>query len=92
MYNRTDDDAVGRNPESKDHRKLTRDGMAKPVSRDQILRREQGEGNGDREKNSFSVQLTTSRIGSLTQSIHPLLAIVYGMTIKYYSSTVVRTL
>ena len=36
---------------------LTRDGTAEPVSQDQILRREQGQG-----KFIFPVQLTTSRI------------------------------
>ena len=49
--------------------RLTRDGTAEPVSRrDQIIRRERGQ-----EKNIFktffSVQLTTSRIGNLTQLI-----------------------
>ena len=37
--------------------RLTRDGTAEPVSRDQILRRERGQGNVH-----FPVQLTTSRI------------------------------
>ena len=37
--------------------RLTRDGTAEPVSRDQILRRERGQG-----KIIFPVQLTTSRI------------------------------
>ena len=53
--------------------RLARDGTAKPVSRDQILRREQGPGNIN-----FPFQLTTSRIdmrpafrGSLkTRSLH----------------------
>ena len=45
--------------------RLTRDGTAEPVSRDQILRRERGQG-----KNIFPVQLTTSRIGNLNRSIH----------------------
>ena len=46
--------------------RLTRDGIAEPVSRDQILRRERGQ-------ELFSpVQLTTSRIGNLTRSIHTL--------------------
>ena len=42
----------GRNPVSKHHiqpsmemRRLTRDGTAEPVSRDQILRQERGQGN-----------------------------------------------
>ena len=54
---------------------LTRDGTAKLVSRDRILRRERG-----REKFIFPVQLTTSRIGNLTGLIHTLL---YVMTILY---------
>ena len=42
--------------------RLTRDGAAEPVSRDQILRREQGQGNIH-----FPCSTgTTSRIGSLT--------------------------
>ena len=40
--------------------RLTRDGTAEPVSRDQVLRRE------PREILIFSVQLTTSRIGNFT--------------------------
>ena len=40
--------------------RLTRDGTAEPVSRDQILRRERG----------FFVQPTPSRIGNLTRLIH----------------------
>ena len=43
---------------------LTRDGTAKPVSRDQILRRERGHG-----KNISPAQLTTSRIGNFTRLI-----------------------
>ena len=41
--------------------RLTRDGTAEPVSRDQILRHARGQGNI-----IFPVQLTTSRIGNLT--------------------------
>ena len=48
--------------------RLTRDGTAEPVSRDQILRHLRGPGNI-----IFPVQLTTSRIGSLTRLIHTLL-------------------
>ena len=48
--------------------RLTRDGTAEPVSRDQILRRERGQGNIF----VFSVQLTTCRIGNLTRLIHTL--------------------
>ena len=53
--------------------RLTRDGTAEPVSRDQILRHARVQGNI-----IFHVQLTTSRIGSLTRLIHTLL---YVMTI-----------
>ena len=53
--------------------RLTRDGAAEPVSRDQILRHARGQGNI-----IFPVQLTTSRIGNRTRLIHTLL---YVMTI-----------
>ena len=53
--------------------RLTRDGTAETVSRDQILRHARGQGN-----TIFPVQLTTSRIGNLTRLIHTLL---YMMTI-----------
>ena len=56
--------------------RLTRDGTAETVSRDQILRHERGQGNI-----IFPVQLTTSRIGNLTRLIHTLL---YVMTIHTY--------
>ena len=56
--------------------RLTRDGTAEPVSRDQILRHARGQGNI-----IFSVQLTTSRIGNLTRLTHTLL---YVMTIHTY--------
>ena len=56
--------------------RLTRDGTAEPVSRDQILRHGRGQGN-----TIFPVQLTTSRIGNLTRLIHTLL---YVMTIHTY--------
>ena len=59
--------------------RLTRDGTAEPVSRDQILRHARGQGNI-----SFPVQLTTSRIGNLTRLIHTLL---YVMTIHTYIHT-----
>ena len=36
---------LGRNPVSKHHSRLTRDGTAEPVSRDQILRHARGQGN-----------------------------------------------
>ena len=57
--------------------RLTRDGAAEPVSRDQILRYARGQGNI-----IFPVQLTTSRIGNLTRLIHTLL---YVMTIHTYT-------
>ena len=44
--------------------RLARDGTTEPVSRDQILRRERGQGNIN-----FPVQLTASRIGNLTRLI-----------------------
>ena len=44
--------------------RLTRNGTAETVSRDQILRRERGQGIF-----IFPVQLTTSRIGNLTRLI-----------------------
>ena len=61
--------------------RLTRDGTAEPVSRDQILRHARGQGNI-----IFSLQLTTSRIGNLTRLIHTLL---YVMTIHTYIHTYV---
>ena len=60
--------------------RLTRDGTAEPVSRDQILRHARGQGNI-----IFPVQLTTSRIGNLTRLIHTLLHV---MTIHTYIHTV----
>ena len=59
--------------------RLTRDGTAEPVSRDQILRHARGQGDI-----IFLVQLTTSRIGNLTRFIHTLL---YVMTIHTYIHT-----
>ena len=59
--------------------RLTRDGTAEAVSRDQILRHARGQGNI-----IFPVQLTTSRIGNLTRLIHTLL---YVMTIHKYIHT-----
>ena len=47
--------------------RLTRDGTAEPVSRDQIFKHER-----DREIFIFLVQLTTIRIGNLTLLIHTL--------------------
>ena len=59
--------------------RLTRDGTAEPVWRDQILRHARRQGNM-----IFPVQLTTSRIGNLTRLIHTLL---YVMTIHTYIHT-----
>ena len=56
--------------------RLTRDGTAESVSRDQIFRHARGQGNI-----IFPVQLTTSRVGNLTRLIHTLL---YVMTIHTY--------
>ena len=60
--------------------RLTRDGTAEPVSRDQILRHVRGH----RGMFIFPVPLTTSRIGNLTRLIHTLL---YVMTIHTYIHT-----
>ena len=57
--------------------RLTRDGTAEPVSRDQILRRIRGLRNNI----SFSLfQQTTSRIDNLTRLIHTLLCVYYHRT------------
>ena len=58
--------------------RLTRDGTAEPVSRDQILRRERGQGNIN-----FPVQPTTSRIDNLTRLIHALAICVTVYTYIY---------
>ena len=47
--------------------RLTRDGTVEPISRDQIIRRERGQG-----YIYFPRQLTTSRIVNLTRLIHTL--------------------
>ena len=65
-----------------DMSRLTRDGTAEPVSRDQILRHARVQG-----KIIFPVQLTTSRIGNLTRLIHTLL---YVMTIHTYIHTYIH--
>ena len=75
---------LGRNPVSISTRfslsmgmsRLTRDGTAETVSRDQILRHARGQGNI-----IYPVQLITSRIGNLTHLIHTL---IYVMTIQIY--------
>ena len=63
--------------------RLTRDGTAEPVSRDQILTRER-----DRKIFLFPVQLTTSRIGTRTRLIHTLAVCV---TIHTCVPTVTRS-
>ena len=75
----------GRNPVSKHQfslsmrmSRLTRDGTAEPVSRDQILRHARGQGNI-----IFPVQLTTSRVGNLTRLIHTLLYVMTTYTYIY---------
>ena len=60
--------------------RVTRDGTAEPVSRDQILRHARGQGNFF----IFPVQLTTSRIGNVTRLTHTLL---YVMNIHTYINT-----
>ena len=67
--------------------RLTRDGTAEPVSRYQILSREQGQG----KKNTFPVQLTTSRIGNLNRLILTF-AIQYVVTIHTYIHKYVHNL
>ena len=73
---------LGRNPVSTrfslsmEMSRLTRDGRAEPVSRDQTLRHARRQGNI-----IFPVQLTTSRIDNFTRLIHTLL---YVMTIHTY--------
>ena len=64
--------------------RLTRDGTAELISRDEILRRER-----DREICIFPVQLTTSRMGNLTRLIHTLL---YVFTIDYIHSYTINTI
>ena len=66
---------LGRNPVSKHQisimemmSRLTRDGIAEPISRDQILRRERGQGN----INFPCSAETTSRIGNLIRLVHAL--------------------
>ena len=61
--------------------RLTRDGTAEPVSRDQILRHARGQGNI-----IFPVQLTTSRIGNLTRLIHTLLYVMTIHTVYLYEA------
>ena len=62
-------------PEYGESSRLTREGTAEPVSRDQIHRRVRGQ----RGMLIFPVHLTTSRIGNLARLIHTLL---FVMTMK----------
>ena len=83
---------LGRNPVTKHQislnnikimSRLTRDGTAEPVSRDQFLRREL---NAEREIFIFPVQLmTTRRIGNLTRLIHTLAVCVTILEERYQS-------
>ena len=57
--------------------RLTREGAAEPVSRDQILRRERGQGN------IFAVQLTTCRTDSLTYPVDPYCCYMCDHTYTY---------
>ena len=66
---------LGRNPVSKyrfslsiEMSRLTRDGTAEPVSRDQILRRQRGQGNINFPCSADDACMR--RIGNLTQLIH----------------------
>ena len=62
--------------------RLTRDGTTEPVSRDQILRRERGQGTV-----TFPVQLTTSRIDNLTRLILTLAICDDHTSIELYTHT-----
>ena len=55
--------------------RLTRDGTAESVSRDQIVRRERGQG-----MLIFPVQLTARRIGNLT-AVVDIILLLFVMTI-----------
>ena len=65
--------------------RLTRDGTAEPVSRDQILRHARGQGNI-----IFPVQLTTSRIGNLTRLVNTLLYLMTIHTCVFFLCAVVK--
>ena len=56
---------------------MTRDGTTEPVSRDQIPRRDRGQGNF-----IFPVQLTTSMIANLTRLIHSLAILCVGKNLN----------
>ena len=58
--------------------RLTRDGTAEPVSGDQILRHERGQG----KILIFPLQLTMSRIDNLNRLIHTLLLYVVTIVTK----------
>ena len=80
---------LGRNPVSKhqiqpekEMSRLTRDGTAEPVSRDQILRHARGQGSI-----VFPVQLTSSRIGNLTWLIHTLLHVMMTKVVFFGLAT-----
>ena len=69
--------------------RLTRDGTAETVSRDQIIRHERGQG----DINFPCVQLTTSRVGNLTRLIHTIAICVtihtYCLYYNYYKAMIV---
>ena len=80
---------LGRNPVSTrfslsmEMSRLTRDGTAEPVSRDQI-----SGANADRDFFFLRVELTTSRIGNLTWLIHTLAICDDHTYIIYNAATV----
>ena len=74
---------IGRNPVSMHHiqrrmGRVTRDGTAEPVSRDQILRRERGQGN------IHFPCLADHEQGNLTRLIYTLLHVMAIHTCMYY--------
>ena len=62
--------------------RLTRDGTAVPVSRDQILRHARGQGNI-----IYLVQLTTSRIGNLRAVLNEDKLNILSSNFKSFGST-----
>ena len=66
--------------------RLTRDGTAEPLSRDQIFRRDQGQG----KIRSLPVQPTTSRIGNHNRLIHTLAICDYHIYIRTYIHTYIQ--
>ena len=62
---------------------VTRNGTAEPYSRVQIIRRARGQ----RKKINFPIQLTTSRIDSLTRLIHIYIYIFFHLTYSRWTSS-----